>query len=142
MKTTMPGIQATNAFYYYEDLQRAWTFYTDILGLETVLDVGFARIMRVASSSYLTLVDASAGMHSTEEPKSVTLALVTAQVEGWYDYLTAAGVPMHHEYKVEAGRAHDGFVALDPEGYFLEFERFNPHPEKAQPLVLRCHGAR
>jgi hypothetical protein len=27
------------------------------------------------------------------------------------------------------GSAHDGFVAIDPEGYLLEFERFNQHSE-------------
>ena len=31
-------------------------------------------------------------------------------------------------------RPHDGFVAIDPEGYFLEFERFNPHPENTDLL--------
>ena len=92
--------------------------------------------MRVAQSSYLTLVDAKSGMHHVEEPKSVTLAMVTEQVAGWYDYLIASDVPMHREYKVQAGSAHDGFVALDPEGYFLEFECFNTHSENVRLLPL------
>jgi catechol 2,3-dioxygenase-like lactoylglutathione lyase family enzyme len=124
-----PAIQATNAFYYYTDVDAAWAFYTDVLGFETVADYGFAKILRVAAASYLTLVDAERGMHSADEPKSVTLAVVTEQVEGWYDYLVAAGVPMRAELSVGEGRPHDGFVAIDPEGYFLEFERFNPHAE-------------
>ncbi len=124
-----PPILANNAFYYYEDLDGATKFYTETLGLETVSDFGFAKIMRVASASYLTLVEADSGMHSTDEPKAVTLALVTDEVEEWYAYLTSAGVPMRAELRPESGRPHDGFVAIDPEGYFLEFERFNPHPE-------------
>jgi len=32
------------------------------------------------------------------------------------------------------GRAHDGFVLADPEGWLLEFERFNPHPENSTLL--------
>ncbi len=124
-----PAIQASNAFYYYADVDAAWAFYRDVLGFETAADYGFAKIMRVAPASYLTLVNAADGMHSVDEPKSVTLAIVTEQVEGWYDYLTAQGVTMRGPYNYVEDRPHDGFVAIDPEGYLLEFERFNPHPE-------------
>ncbi len=126
---SVPTITATNAFYYYRDVDAAWDFYTDVLGFETVADYGFAKILRVAPTSYLTLVDEERGMHSAEEPKSVTLAIVTEQVEAWYTYLLEAGVSLRGELNVQEGRPHDGFVAMDPEGYFLEFERFNPHPE-------------
>jgi len=129
-------IHACNAFYYYKDLEKAWVFYRDILGFVTVADYGFAKIMRVAQSSYLTLVDAESGMHNVEEPKSVTLAMVTEQVTGWYDYLVASGVPIHRKHEICVGSPHDGFVALDPEGYFLEFERFNPHPENVMLMPL------
>ena len=104
----------------------------DVLGFETVADYGFAKILRVAPTSYLTLVDEARGMHSADEPKSVTLALVTEQVEGWYDYLSSEGVPMRAELRVSEGSAHDGFVAVDPEGYLLEVERFNPHDENVE----------
>ena len=45
---TAPDILATNAFYYYEDVESAWTFYTDVMGFETAADYGFAKIMRVS----------------------------------------------------------------------------------------------
>ena len=133
---TAPAIQATNAFYYYADVEAAHEFYTGVLGFETVVDYGFAKIMRVAPSSYLTLVDAAEGMHSADEPKTVTLAVVTEQVEGWFDYLTARGVPMRSGFTPAEGRPHDGFVAIDPEGYLLEFERFNPHDENTELLPV------
>ncbi len=132
----VPAVQALNAFYYYEDVQAAWAFYTDILGFETVADYGFAKILRLAEASFLTLVDAAQGMHSADEPKSVTLAVVTEEVEGWYEYLSEAGVPMRGELNRREGRPHDGFVAVDPEGYFLEFERFNPHPENERLMPV------
>lgn len=133
----VPGIQATNAFYYYRDVDAAWAFYRDVLGFETVADYGFAKILRVAPASYLTLVDEAEGMHSADEPRSVTLAIVTEEVEGWWAYLSEAGVPMRAELgEVEPGQAHDGFVAIDPEGYFLEFERFNPHAENVELIPL------
>lgn len=132
----VPDIQATNAFYYYSDLEAAWAFYTDVLGLETVADYGFAKILQVAEASFLTLVDAERGMHSAAEPKTVTLAFVTDEVAGWWEYLSAAGVPMRADFDLIEGRPHDGFVAIDPEGYYLEFERFNPHEENVHLMPL------
>jgi catechol 2,3-dioxygenase-like lactoylglutathione lyase family enzyme len=132
-----PDILATNAFYYYRDVDAAWAFYRDVLGFETVADYGFAKILRVAPASYLTLVDEDQGMHSADEPRSVTLAIVTEEVEGWWAYLSEREVPMRASLgEVEPGQPHDGFVAIDPEGYFLEFERFNPHDENVDLVPL------
>jgi catechol 2,3-dioxygenase-like lactoylglutathione lyase family enzyme len=133
----IPDILATNAFYYYRDVEAAWAFYRDVLGFETVADYGFAKILRVAPASYLTLVDETRGMHSVDEPRSVTLAIVTEEVEGWWAYLSEREVPMRAPLgEVEPGQPHDGFVAIDPEGYFLEFERFNPHDENVDLVPL------
>lgn len=133
---------ANNAFFYYSDLDGAWRFYTETLGLETVADYGFAKILQVSGTSYLILVDATKGMHTAEEPKTVAMALVTDELEGWFTYLNGAGVRMRSELRVEKGRPHDGFVAVDPEGYFLEFERFNVHPEneKLMPILARARS--
>jgi hypothetical protein len=56
-----PTITATNAFYYYQDVDSAWDFYTTVLGFETVADYGFAKILRVAPTSYLTSWTRSGG---------------------------------------------------------------------------------
>ncbi len=135
--TELSPILAANAFYYYRDLDAAWAFYAGTLGFSTVADYGFAKMLRLSPTSYLTLVDEARGMHSGDEPKSVTLALVTDQVEGWWEYLSDQGVEVRFPLRVEEGSAHDGFVAVDPEGYLLEFERFNPHPENValRPLL-------
>ncbi len=128
------GIRASNLFFYYEDLTAATEFYTQTLGLELVGDYGMASILRVAADSYLILVKASEGMHSTDEPKTVALALITDELEDWYLYLRGRGLKMRNELNVRAGSAHDGFVAYDPEGYLLEFERFNAHEENERFL--------
>lgn len=127
-EASRPDIIATNAFYYYSDVDAAWEFYRDTLGLETVVDYGFAKIMRLADSSYLTLVQASEGMHSVDEPKTVTLNLVTDELSRWYEHLSAKSVSMQIELDDVDGQAANRFVAVDPEGYFLKFVRYNPHP--------------
>lgn len=150
VETMPPDIIATNAFYYYADVDAAWVFYRDTLGLETVADYGFAKILRLADSSYLTLVQADSGMHSTEEPKTVTLNLVTDQLEAWYEHLQSAQVQMRVDYALQDEQQPGSFVAVDPEGYFLKFVRHNPHPNHAgyvaefsaaTPVIARIEGA-
>ena len=134
------GIRAHNVFLYYENLPAAADFYTRVLGIEQVADYGMARILRVAADSYFILVDASAGMHGADEPKTVAVALVTDQLDEWHEYLMGAGYKMKYDYNPEQGSAHDGFVMEDPEGYLLEFERFNDHEENREfiPLLERA----
>lgn len=129
-------IQANNALYYYHDLARATRFYQEILGFELVDDYGIGKLFQIAASSFLMLIDGSVGRHNADEPKTVTTAFITDEVEGWYDYLKAQQVPMRWDFAYKPGKPHDGFVAIDPEGYLLEFERFNPHPENAHLLPL------
>lgn len=134
---------ANNAFFYYSDLDAAWRFYGETLGFETVADYGFAKIMQVASTSYLTLVEAKAGMKDAFAPKTVAVAFVTDELDEWYEYLLEAGVTMKSSsYSPTPGSPHDGFVALDSEGYFLEFERFNEHPgnERLMPMLNRLES--
>ena len=133
----MPAdIIANNVFFYYENLEQATRFYAETLGLEVVTDYDFAKILRVADTSFVTLVSSESGMHSTEEPKAVAIALITDELEAWYDYLVGQEVPMRGELQLGDGRPHDGFVAYDPEGYYLEFERFNPHAENEELIPV------
>ena len=128
------GIKAHHVFLYYKDLEGATAFYSETLGLEVVADYTFAKILRVAKDSYIILVDESKGMHSANEPKTVAIALLTDELAAWYDYLKTKGVKIKYEYKPKEGGAHDGFVAVDPEGYLLEFEMFKQHQEN-EPFI-------
>jgi len=123
------GIRASNVFLYYKDLDSAAQFYTQTLGIEQIADYTMAKILRVAADSYIILVDAEEGMHTAEEPKTVAIALLTEKLDQWYEYLINAGIKMKYDYNPKDSSAHDGFVIEDPEGYLLEFERFNEHPE-------------
>lgn len=123
-----PDIVATNAFYYYDDVETAWSFYRDSLGLETVVDYGFAKILRLADSSYLTLVEAAEGMHSADEPKIVTLHLVTDELNRWHTHFLRLGLPIEYDAASPQGGMPDSFVVRDTGGYALRFVRYNPHP--------------
>lgn len=128
----VPPVQANVIFLYYRDIPRAQRFYEDVLGLTLAVDQGYSKIYQVSPTSFIGLVDEAQGLHRASEAKAVTVSFATEQVDEWYAYLKGRGVPMKHV--LENGRRHPtrGFVALDPEGYYLEFERFLPDPQNAR----------
>jgi catechol 2,3-dioxygenase-like lactoylglutathione lyase family enzyme len=131
-------IQANLVFFYYPDLEEAEKFYGSLLGFEKVLDYGFAKIFRLSPSTFIGLVDETKGMHDPSEPKSVTLSFVTNEVDRWFRYLTDQGVQIHRPLSDSSRIPIKGFVALDPAGYYLEFETFMEH---SQNELLHKHLA-
>jgi len=134
-------IKANMLFLYYSDINKAFDFYNTVLGLECVLDYGFARAYQISKSSLVCLVDETKGMHKTTEPKTVTLSFITQEVDAWYEYLLSKGVKMHSPLKGSSENPIRGFVALDCEGYFLEFETFKEHPENENLLPILSSNA-
>jgi len=141
------GVQANIVFLYYKDTAAAAHFYEDILGLRLSVDQtaefvgpdgktrrGFTKIYQISPTSFVGLVDETQGHHRASEAKAVTLSFVTEQVDEWYDYLVSKGVKMRGPVRDSASYPIRGFVAYDPEGYFLEFERFLDHPQNAKLL--------
>lgn len=123
VKSVFP-IQANLVFFYYKDLPVAQKFYEEILGFERVLDYGFASIHQISATSYIGLVDENRGMHKSTEPKTVTLAFITQELDEWHKYLKSSGVKLRGEPKSSTRHDTRGFIAYDPEGYLLEFETF------------------
>ncbi len=125
------GLQANITFLYYRDIPRAQRFYEDVLGLALAVDQGYSKIYRVSATSYVGLVDQAQGLHRSSEQKPVTLSFVTADVDAWYAYLRGKGVEMVHALADGTRQPTRGFVAKDPEGYYLEFETFRDDPQNA-----------
>jgi len=119
-------------FLYYRDLAGATEFYEKTIGLEKVADYGFAKILQASPTMFLGLVDEQEGMHKADEPKTVTLAFVTEQVDLWYEHLQSKGVTIRNSLGDATRHPTRGFVALDPEGYFLEFETFLDHGQNVK----------
>jgi hypothetical protein len=88
------GTTASNVFFYYEDVEAATTFYTQVMGFRVVADYGAAKIVQVAPKSFITLVDHESGMHSADEPKTTAIAIVTDQLDEWWDYIQTQDIEM------------------------------------------------
>ncbi|OYX10660.1 MAG: hypothetical protein B7Z16_18255 [Algoriphagus sp. 32-45-6] len=119
------GIQGLEVKWFYKDLAKAKAFYQTTLGLELVEESESSAKFLIAGDSFLTLHSIANSGYTGSEPKSVALAFLTDQLEAWYAHLQEQKVTIKYPLK----GPHDGFVAVDPEGYLLEFETFFQHPE-------------
>lgn len=128
-----PGrLQANITWLYYRDLPGAMRFYERTMGLTLTVDQGWAKVYQVSPTSFVGLVDETRGMHRASETKPVALAFVTDRVDDWHRWLVSQGVRVRGESKDSATLPIRGFVALDPEGYTLEFETFRDDPMNAK----------
>lgn len=109
---------------YYENLEAASEFYREVLGLPEPVTNRF-------SIGYDALIELhpTDEKHPADQPKSTAIALLTDQLPAWYAYAQEKEIPIKYTYKPRNGGPHDGFVAIDPGGYLLEFEEFKQHPE-------------
>ncbi len=129
------GVQGQVTHLYYDEISLALDFYGQVLGLKTVNDSTFV----IGNDSWLQL-HSSNDQHPSGQPKSTAIALLTDQLPEWYNHLNQQEIPIKYTYKPRTGGPHDGFVAIDPGGYLLEFEQFKQHPEN-EPFMAVLQDA-
>ena len=131
-------IIGNNAFLYYKNYDEATNFYGDILGFKNVFEFpDFATIFQTTGSTFITVVnDNGRGMHSSDEPKTIAIALVTDQLDDWYQYALSQNLNIKNPPKPLADNPHHAFLVTDPGGYILEFEHFADHPENKEFIPL------
>lgn len=118
------GFQEQITHLYYEDVEQALKFYGETLGLT---EIGENRF-QIGADAFIQINGVSEE-YPSGLPKSTAVALLTDQLPEWYAYVQEKGVEVKYTYKPKDGGPHDGFVAVDPKGYLLEFEQFKQHPE-------------
>lgn len=112
---------AAMTFCYTRDLVRLAAFYEGVMGLPLALDQGGCRIYRVAGSGYFGFCERP----NLPPAEGVLLTFVTDDVDGWYERLSAAGVPFD---KTPASNPEYGIYhcfCRDPDGNRLEIQRFD-----------------
>ena len=174
---------ASGPTFYYNDLAAAETFYVDEVGLSVVERAADRVVLKIASTSFLTLASGSGGL--ADAAKATALAVLTNTLDEWDARVTERGLPRMEGkggglsfLTRKPGSPHDGcvslwltlsqsfylfillpcktaaapqalstkrggssargcrFVVMDPEGYKIEFEQFNPHPENELLMPL------
>jgi catechol 2,3-dioxygenase-like lactoylglutathione lyase family enzyme len=128
------GIQGTVIWLYYNDLAEAQEFYENVLGLELLVDQGFAKVYFTSPTASIGLVDAAKGLHRFSQKKSVNIGFITRDVDKWYRYLCSKELEIHAHLDKGEEELVRAFVAYDRGGYYLEFDQFQEH-EKNRMLL-------
>jgi len=116
----MPDFDAGITFCYTRDLKRTAEFYENLLQLELVLDQGGCRIYRVAKGAYFGFCQ----REETGSNKGLILTLVTDDVDGWHERLSAQGVEFEKKPALNPQYKIYHCFLRDPNGYMLEIQRF------------------
>jgi len=140
VKEMTRDIIGNNAFLYYKNYDEAYDFYYNKMGFKSVFEFpGFAAIFQFSPTTFITIVNddgSGRGMHSADEAKTIAIAILTDQVDGWYKYAVEQEMQIWNPPKPLGDSAHNGFLVTDPGGYILEFEYFAPHPENVNFVPL------
>lgn len=122
-RPSAPNVLAIT-FLYYKDLEAAYVFYRDVMGLRLAIDQGsLAKIMEIAPNAHVGLVDEAQGMNNWQAEKCVQLCIRVEDVDAWYAYLGKAGVDGLSRMFSNETIGIRAFVFRDPEGYQIEIQQ-------------------
>jgi catechol 2,3-dioxygenase-like lactoylglutathione lyase family enzyme len=116
-------VQQQITFLYTHDLEASARFYADTLGLTLWRDQGACRIYHVCAEAYLGICQQAAAQPGPAR-RDVIFTLVTPDVDGWYEHLSARGVAFEKPPQINPQyRIYHCFLR-DPDGYLIEIQRF------------------
>ena len=126
MTHNLPEIGSGITWFYYDNFAQATAFYEKMLGFESVVDQGWAKIYPITSAAFLGAVDAQAGKGSckTQRESAVLLTLVVDNVNPWHAHLKEKGVSGLTEIQHREDIQIECFFFDDPGGYRLEIQTF------------------
>ena len=128
-----PSIANGVAFFYYDDLAAAASWYENKIGLKKVTSEPWVVIFELTDSSQLGLVNATGGSLRPTENKGVVLSIETAELEAWYEKLkNVEGINMIHGIEAGADGMIEEFRMTDPGGYIVEFFRWRSDRPEAE----------
>lgn len=117
-------VEGLITFLYYNDLEKAASFYEDVMGFEPTVNQGWAKIYRVTDGAHIGVVDEKRGYHRASAAKPVMVTLVVSDVDAWYRHLRDKGVETLNEPHDIEELGLRAFLLEDPEGYVIEIQKF------------------
>ncbi len=121
----MPGeFSSCVTFLYFRDFLGAKHFFTSDLGLEQVLDQGWAAIWKVGKSGFVGAVDAEKGSIPVTARDGVLVSFNVSDVTSWHERMTKAPVNRLTPVKHNSEIGLKSFFFQGPEGYNFEIQEF------------------
>jgi len=109
---------------YFRNIEKAYHFYEEVLGLKLKIDQGYGRIYEVSGNAFLGVMDEKRGFLQSGYGKSILISLITDEVDQWYQTLQRRGVKLLSKPLTKEDIGIRSFLFEDPEGYILEIQKF------------------
>lgn len=119
-----PQISHVLTMFYYEDVDRAATWYQEKLGFRRLMTAEGFVLLEVSGVAQLALVGEN---HGSQQPipggnKGAIMSVQTEDLAGWHALLFGRGVEGTGQgVQVGGGGLTVEFKVRDPEGYTIEF---------------------
>ena len=115
------SLEGALTLFYYDDLERAFNFYNDVIGFDFVADFGYVKLFKVIEGALLGLVDGQLGSHRTSPSKPVRLVVMVKDIDSWFRKVKAGGVETFEDEPFTGKKMKlKGFTFQDTEGYTVE----------------------
>jgi predicted enzyme related to lactoylglutathione lyase len=117
------NISSQITFLYFNDYEKAKTFFEEVLKLEVAYDPGWAIVYRTTGKSYVGAVSAKEGSISSETIGGSLISLTVDDVTKYYDDFKGR-VDGLSEIKYFEDIGLRSFFFKGPEGYDFEIQEF------------------
>lgn len=117
-------------FLYYKNFEKAKLFFEEILGLELVMDQGFAKVYRSSETSFVGCVKKTEGSIDSTNRGGTLISLCTDNVEEEYNRVKQYRLPYISELEVIERIPLKSFFFKDFEGYDFEIQEFLKKEDK------------
>ena len=115
------NLEGTLTLFYYNDLRKAFDFYSHILKFDFVADFGYVKIFKIIDGALLGLVDGQLGYHEPSQSKPIRLVIMVQDIDTWFSRVKSRGIDTFEEKPFTGKKMKlKGFTFKDPEGYTVE----------------------
>lgn len=120
---------------YFRNIEKAYHFYEEVLGLKLKIDQGYGRIYEVSGNAFLGVMDEKWGFLQSGYGKSIMISLITDEVDQWYQTLQKRGVKLLSKPMTKEDIGIRSFLFEDPEGHILEIQKFLNQDKQLELLI-------
>jgi len=117
-------------FLYYKDFVKGCRFIEEVLGLNVVMNQGFAHVYQISDKAFLGAVKAKKGSVSSEYHGGVLVSLTTNDVYGEYNRISGLEVKELSKMKYFKDIPLHSFFFKDDEGHDFEIQQFDNEIDK------------
>lgn len=120
----MMNLTSQVTFLYFDELEKAKSFFEDTLQLEVAFDPGWACVWRIGKDSFLGGVDVKKGSIEVKTRGGVLVSLTVRNIEEVFEKLKEYNIDDMTDIKYFEDIKLKSFLFTGPEGYKFEIQEF------------------